>query len=134
MNRQAAVFRTLILSGLVVVALVAWGNTAFIHAKASLARTLVAGAWEDRLAGNSDSLARSWPWADTWPVARLRYGDVDTYVLAGAHGSALAFGPGLVDGTFLPGQSGATDPGMGPGGYRRSPGYPLPVHGTCRRR
>jgi sortase A len=32
--------------------------------------------------------------------------DVDLYVLAGASGSSLAFGPGHVDGTALPGESG----------------------------
>ncbi|HEY9550246.1 MAG TPA: sortase, partial [Kiloniellaceae bacterium] len=41
------------------------------------------------------------PWADTWPVARLRVPaeDVDLIVLAGASGRTLAFGPAVVDGT-----------------------------------
>jgi sortase A len=51
---------------------------------------------------------KPWPWADTWPVARLiapRLG-IDRYVLAGANGSAIAFGPGHLSGTPVPGQSG----------------------------
>lgn len=37
------------------------------------------------------------PWADTWPVARLRVPSlhVQQYVLAGTSGQALAFGPGM---------------------------------------
>ena len=48
------------------------------------------------------------PWADTWPVARLtvpRLG-IERYVLAGADGAAMAFGPGHVSGTPLPGEAG----------------------------
>ncbi len=53
---------------------------------------------------------KPWPWADTWPVGRLemfRLG-VDQFVLAGASGRTLAFGPGHLTGTALPGDSGNT--------------------------
>lgn len=51
-----------------------------------------------------------WPWADTWPVARLsaRSGDVDLIVLAGASGRTLAFGPGHLSASSLPGEPGNT--------------------------
>ena len=66
-----------------------------IKAKAWLAPLLIAGAWHKTLL--SDGIAvKPWPWADTWPVARLRAPaqDVDLLVLAGDSGNALAFGPG----------------------------------------
>jgi len=48
-----------------------------------------------------EAQARPWPWADTWPVARLevpRLG-VRRIVLAGATGAVLAFAPGHLEGT-----------------------------------
>ncbi len=53
---------------------------------------------------------RPWPRADTHPVARLAVPRlaVDQLVLAGASGRTLAFGPGHLPGTPLPGTSGNT--------------------------
>ena len=89
-------------------ALGAWqfGEGAWIHAKAWLAERLIANAWTHTLEGESQ--VKPWPWADTWPVARLtvpRLG-VERYVLAGAHGATLAFGPGHASETVLPGEDG----------------------------
>jgi len=67
---------------------------------------LIANAWSKTLAGAR--AVKPWPWADTWPVARLtapRSGE-DVYVLAGANGRAIAFGPGHMHGTPLPGAAG----------------------------
>ena len=78
----------------------------WIPAKAQLAQLLLQDAWAR--AQHGISAPRPWPWADTWPVARLvseQHG-VDLYVLAGAQGNSLAFGPGHVDGTALPGTAG----------------------------
>lgn len=49
-----------------------------------------------------------WPWADTWPVARLsaKSGAVDLIVLAGSSGRTLAFGPGHLSASALPGEIG----------------------------
>lgn len=49
-----------------------------------------------------------WPWADTWPVAKLsaKTGNVDLIVLAGSSGRTLAFGPGHLSVSALPGQRG----------------------------
>lgn len=84
--------------------LVAGGG--WIYGKAALARVLLLDAWEQTLAGGVR--VRPWPWADTWPVARLRFpaAQRDTIVLAGAEGASLAFGPGHVDGTPPPGAPG----------------------------
>ncbi len=90
------------------VALGTWelGRGAWIQAKAWLAQSLIAHAWTRTLSGERQ--AKPWPWADTWPVARLtvpRLG-IERYVLAGADGAAMAFGPGHVSGTPLPGEAG----------------------------
>lgn len=71
----------------------------YIHAKAWLAQQLIASAWTRTLAGERE--VKPWPWADTWPIARLQVIDkgIDLYVLADASGRSLAFGPGYVNGT-----------------------------------
>jgi sortase A len=75
------------------------GGAAAIHGKAWLAQRLLDRAWAATLAGAEE--AKPWPWADTWPVARLKVPaqDIDLYVLAGASGRTLAFGPAVVEGT-----------------------------------
>jgi len=86
----------------------AWefGQGAYIHTKAQVAQLLIANAWSRTLAGERQ--AKPWPWADTWPVARLQLADkhIDLFVLAGADGRAIAFGPGHMFGTALPGERG----------------------------
>jgi sortase A len=78
----------------------------WIPTKAVAAQWLLERAWQRALAG--EPRPRPWPWADTWPVARLevpRWG-IDLVVLSGASGSSLAFGPGHWSGTALPGDEG----------------------------
>jgi len=75
------------------------GEGLWIYVKAGLAQLLLEQAWTRATTGEQDP--KPWPWADTWPVARLkneRLG-VDLIVLAGAGGHALAFGPAHVTGT-----------------------------------
>ena len=83
-----------------------FGHGAWIQAKAWLAQELIAHAWARTLNGETE--VKPWPWADTWPVARLSAPGlgVDRYVLAGANGSAIAFGPGHLSGTPSPGDAG----------------------------
>jgi sortase A len=79
---------------------------AYIYAKAELAQLLIERAWKRALAG--EAAPRPWPWADTWPVARLEapaYG-VSLFVLSGSSGRTLAFGPGHQAGTPAPGARG----------------------------
>jgi len=77
-----------------------------IHLKARLAQHLIANAWTRSLQGEQQ--AKPWPWADTWPIARLRIPSeaIDLYVLADASGRSLAFGPGLVAGSAALGTKG----------------------------
>ncbi len=92
-------------SSFVVLALGLW-----IPFKALVAQELLELAWAESQARQQQ--VRPWPWADTWPVARLtlQYGDAgqqgdasdenrqSLIVLDGAHGESLAFGPGQVFG------------------------------------
>lgn len=82
------------------------GQGVYIHANAWLAQYLLRDAWVPTL--NGEGQAKPWPWADTWPVGRLTVPgkDIDLIVLAGAGGRSLAFGPGHLDGTPVPGQPG----------------------------
>jgi sortase A len=82
---------------LVIVSLVCFLNAGAIHAKASIAQLLMGIAWQKTVTAEQPKTHKPWPWADTWPVARLRSEShgVDLIVLAGSHGEALAFGPGL---------------------------------------
>ncbi len=95
-------------AALILIGLGAWqlGGAGLIHAKAWLVQGLLQASWAATLAGAET--VRPWPWADTWPVARLqapRLG-VDRIVLAGTSGRTMAFGPGHMDGTALPGAPG----------------------------
>ncbi|MEO8359590.1 MAG: class GN sortase [Vicinamibacteria bacterium] len=78
----------------------------YIHAKAVLAQVLIRRAWVK--AENEGGSPKPWPWADTTPVARLGAPShrVDLMVLEGGTGRTLAFGPGHVSGTAMPGQHG----------------------------
>ena len=82
------------------------GQGAYIPAKAWLAQELMQRAWTRT--GTGEVRATPWPWADTWPVARItaRSGEVDLIVLAGASGRTLAFGPGHMGVSAMPGEIG----------------------------
>ena len=82
------------------------GHGAYIPAKAWVAQELMQQAW--RRARDGDQQARPWPWADTWPVAKLsaKGGDIELIVLAGESGRTLAFGPGHLSASVLPGEQG----------------------------
>ncbi len=82
------------------------GHGVWIPAKARLAQHLLHRAWARTLAGESE--VKPWPWADTWPVARLRVPGhgVDLIVLAGVSGRTLAFAPGHAPASAVPGEPG----------------------------
>ncbi len=77
----------------------------FTVAKAHLSQTLLQQSW-DKTLGSQDN-TRPWPWADTWPVAKIqapRLGK-SNIVLAEAGGEALAFGPSLLNAGGRPGKA-----------------------------
>lgn len=88
---------------LVVCSVWQFGSGLWIHAKAEVAQQLIASAWQHTLQAPATP-HKPWQWADTWPVLQLQTANEEsTYVLAGTSGAALAFGPGLMEGTALPG-------------------------------
>lgn len=95
-----------LLAGLLAISLWQIGEGFWIVAKARLAQHLLQRAWTRALAG--ELTPKPWPWADTWPVARLQLNrlSVDMIVLAGAYGRTLAFGPGHVSSSAQPGNPG----------------------------
>ena len=83
-----------------------FGQGAYIPAKAWVAQELMQRAWRRAEAGEENTAP--WPWADTWPVARLsaKGGDIDLIVLEGGSGRTLAFAPGHLSASVLPGEIG----------------------------
>src|SRR5690242_21553347 len=65
----------------------------YLHAKADLASVLIRRAWNKTVADGQPH--RPWPWADTYPIARLRIPRLgyDEVVVDGATPRRLAFGP-----------------------------------------
>lgn len=97
-------WRRVIVVVLLLLTVGAWGNAAAITAKAWLAKGLISQAWRSTLA-EAAAGHKPWPWADTWPIAVLRHplSEDHLYVLEGGFGSTLAFGPGHVIATAMPG-------------------------------
>lgn len=91
---------------LLAVGLWQFGAAGYIYLKAGLAQHLIESAWTKTRNGGQG--VKPWPWADTWPVARLTVPsrNVDLYVLADASGRTLAFGPGHLSGSAMPGEDG----------------------------
>jgi len=83
-----------------------FGQGAYIPAKAWVAQELMQRAWHKVQDGNIKS--RPWPWADTRPIARLsaKGGDIELIVLEGGSGRTLAFAPGHLSASVLPGETG----------------------------
>ena len=90
------------ISTIIIVALFAlclWQLSAagWIQGKAIIAQYLLNSSWNKARFDTVDSAHKPWPWADTWPVAKLIVPehDIEQIILAGDSGSSLAFGPGL---------------------------------------
>ena len=79
------------------------GEGSRIYLKAFLAQILLQNAWSQTEDGQQK--VAPWPWADTYPVARLEVPahDANLIVLAGATGPTLAFGPGHLLSSAKPG-------------------------------
>ena len=80
-------------------------DAGWLHAKAWLAQQLLNDAWQ---AAIKDAKQQPpWPWADTYPVARLSVPglDVEQIVLAGDNGRVMAFGPGWAPSSAAPGSA-----------------------------
>lgn len=100
-------FAQLVAAALLALSLWQFGNAGLIQAKAWAAPILIERAWQKTLEARQPT--KPWPWADTWPVAKLEVPamNIERYVLAGANGASLPFGPGHVARTAEPGETGS---------------------------
>ena len=92
--------------GLLGLGFLVWGS--WIPLKAQLAQVLLERAWQQsRLDGLPH---RAWPWADSWPVAKLKIPalNFEAIILKEAGGEGLAFGPVLLDQSAPLGTRGTT--------------------------
>ena len=97
--------RPVITGALALAGVLSIAQGAWIPVKAALAQVLLDNAWRETL--YSGQPLKPWPWADTWPVARLSVPaqDKSMVVLAGASGATLAFGPAHVRASAPPGSA-----------------------------
>lgn len=98
--------KRLMVMALAIAGLAQLAGAVYMPAKAELAQVLLERAWSG--SSTASEMVRPWPWADTWPIARLQSfkHDVDLIVLEGMTGSTLAFGPGHMIASALPGNTG----------------------------
>lgn len=98
-QRSKTKVTALLVPALVLLGLWQTGSGAWIFMKAQLAQVLMQQAWVWTLAGQQN--VKPWPWADTWPIARLVVPSlgIDQVILEGAYSRTLAFGPGHVEST-----------------------------------
>lgn len=98
--------KTIIAALVLIAGAVIFGQGLYLTAKAEFAQILLARAWTRAIDG--EIAATPWPWADTWPVARLSVPSLAEHaiVLAEAGGEALAFGPALLTVSATPGEPG----------------------------
>ena len=98
--------RSLSVAAGALVALYGLGSAGYLQAKAAVAQVLLRDAFVRTLADGAP--AKPWPWADTFPAARLEIGSlgIDQIVLAGASGRTMAFGPALSTGGAVIGNAG----------------------------
>lgn len=70
-------------------------QASLINAKAIFGQWLIENAWEKTLLNREQHLP--WPWADTYPVAKMNVPHLEKefFVLQGATGEAMSFGPGM---------------------------------------
>jgi len=98
----------LILATLFIVGSWQVGSSAYLLAKAHLAHYLIADAWQATLLDKQ--VHKPWDWADTHPVAKLSFPAIReiSYVLEGASGRNMAFGPARSLASGMPGDAVST--------------------------
>lgn len=99
-------YRTLLIAAGLSLMTWQWGEALWIQGKAVVAQALLEKAWAKSTFSSTPQ--PPWPWADTWPLARLKVPDlhINQIVLAGASGRSLAFGPAHVSASARPGEGG----------------------------
>ncbi|OUS24053.1 sortase, marine proteobacterial type [Gammaproteobacteria bacterium 45_16_T64] len=89
------------------------GHGGYLIIKAQLAQIMLEQAWAEAQDINRDVAfdpVKPWPWADTSPLAKLRFDELNQslIVLTGASGRNLAFGPAHVSGSAVLGEAGVS--------------------------
>jgi sortase A len=114
LNNHARKLTTLIIVFLFTTCLWQLATAGWIQGKAIVAQQLLNHSWHktrlDFSRQHKPWPYKPWPWADTWPVAKLivpQY-DIEQIVLAGDSGSSLAFAPGLSFAGAEPNTTGTT--------------------------
>ena len=103
---SASTLRTLVSALFIALGVITFTYANWLQVKAALAQVLIEQAWEETVK-TPEQLHKPLTWADFWPVAKLTVADNDpVYVLSSANGQALAFGPGHMQESAMPGQSG----------------------------
>lgn len=92
--------------GLLVLGITQFGQGGYLYIKAEIAQALIKDAWAQTQSQQQN--VKPWGWADTWPVAKISFAgeEKEFYVLHGANGASLAFGPGHLASSAHPGQVG----------------------------
>lgn len=97
-----------------------FASAGWIQGKAIIAQELLSHSWKQTVLDSKKSsfnelkqpfkTHKPWPWADTWPVARLiaPQHNIEQIVLAGDSGHSLAFGPGYSFASARPNTNGLT--------------------------
>lgn len=93
---------------LIGIALLLLVKATYIPVKAQLAQYLLENAWQHTLQTQHPS--KPWPWADTWPLAKIEIPalHIRQIILADDSGHSLAFGPGFHLSSSTPGNDGNT--------------------------
>lgn len=94
----------IIIAALLIVGSWQVGSSTYLLAKARFAQYLIADAWQATLKDGQQH--KPWDWADTHPVAKLSFPALaeTSYVLEGANGRNMAFGPARSISAGMPGE------------------------------
>lgn len=105
---KTKIFRWKFIAIAVLLGLSIWqfGQGLWLQGKGIVAQLLIARSWQETLV--TEQPVSPWPWADTWPIARLNipaHGK-PLFALAGSSDAIIAFGPGHLVQSAYPGQPG----------------------------
>lgn len=98
------------------IAVFSFSGSLYMQSKSILGQVLLERAWQEAITTGQST--KAWPWADTWPVAKLHVQGTEhsLVVLEGVSGEAMAFGPGRISGSSNTAASGT----YAVGGHRDS--------------
>lgn len=107
-NKRKSSWTKIIIAVLLTVGSWQVGSSVYLLAKAQLAQYLIADAWQATL--QDGGRHKPWSWADTHPIAKLSFPSLakTSYVLEGASGRNMAFGPARSVTSGMPGQARST--------------------------